>query len=418
MKIDALFTERRTKVSDKDYQPLSVTKRGVLPQLEHAAKTNDGDNRKLVKAGDFVINSRSDRKGSCGVSELDGSVSLINIVLTPRRELNRSYVHYLLRSQPFSEEFYRNGRGIVSDLWTTRYSEMRTIQLPVPPRKEQEQIVRFLDWKVSTINRLVRIRRKEIADFKELRSQAINKTITGSANSKSWDTARIGQLAWIRARLGWKGLKATEYTTDGYPFLSAFNIINDQLVWDDVNFISKFRYDESPEIKLAVGDILLVKDGAGIGKCARIDEMPLGEATPNGSLAVITPESSLDYKFLYYFLISNSFKNESNRVITGMGVPHLTQHFLKNVEVPVPPLSEQREIADYLDSVCTKIDHAIELNRKKIAALGELKTTLVSDVVTGKMDVRGVKVPAHERVGDDAGNEPEETYEVSFGEEE
>ena len=67
-KIDALFTERKTKVSDKDYAPLSVTKKGILPQLEHAAKSNDSDNRKLVKAGDFVINSRSDRKGSCGVS--------------------------------------------------------------------------------------------------------------------------------------------------------------------------------------------------------------------------------------------------------------------------------------------------------------------------------------------------------------
>ena len=87
-KINALFTERKKKVSDKDYKPLSVTKKGILPQLAHAAKSNDSDNRKLVKAGDFIINSRSDRKGSCGVSKLDGSVSLINIVLTPRNELN------------------------------------------------------------------------------------------------------------------------------------------------------------------------------------------------------------------------------------------------------------------------------------------------------------------------------------------
>ena len=78
------FFERKEKVSDKDYAALSVTKKGIVPQLDSAAKTNDGDNRKLVKAGDFVINSRSDRKGSSGVSPLDGSVSLINIVLEPR----------------------------------------------------------------------------------------------------------------------------------------------------------------------------------------------------------------------------------------------------------------------------------------------------------------------------------------------
>ena len=114
-KIGALFSERKSKVSDKDYAPLSVARIGVVPQLATAVKTDAGDNRKLVCAGDFVINSRSDRKGSCGVAKLDGSVSLINIVLTPRNGLSERYVHYLLRSQPFSEEYYRNGRGIVAD---------------------------------------------------------------------------------------------------------------------------------------------------------------------------------------------------------------------------------------------------------------------------------------------------------------
>lgn len=74
-KIGNLYTQRNEKVSDKDYQPLSVTMQGILPQLATAAKTDDGDNRKLVRVGDFAINSRSDRRGSCGISPLDGSVS-------------------------------------------------------------------------------------------------------------------------------------------------------------------------------------------------------------------------------------------------------------------------------------------------------------------------------------------------------
>ena len=106
-KIGSLFSQRKTKVSDKDFPPLSVSKAGVVPQLSTALKTNDGDNRKLVRAGDFVINSRSDRKGSCGIAKEDGSVSLINIVLTPRGNWDERYIHYLLRSQPFSEEYYR-----------------------------------------------------------------------------------------------------------------------------------------------------------------------------------------------------------------------------------------------------------------------------------------------------------------------
>jgi len=82
-RLGQLFEERKEKVSDKDYPPLSVTMNGIVPQLETAAKSDDSDNRKLVKKGDYVINSRSDRKGSGGISPHDGSVSLISIVLRP-----------------------------------------------------------------------------------------------------------------------------------------------------------------------------------------------------------------------------------------------------------------------------------------------------------------------------------------------
>lgn len=85
-KISSLYTVRNVKVSDRDYQPLSVTMKGILPQLETAAKTDAHDDRKLVKKGDFAINSRSDRRGSCGISDRDGSVSLINIVGTMSRK--------------------------------------------------------------------------------------------------------------------------------------------------------------------------------------------------------------------------------------------------------------------------------------------------------------------------------------------
>lgn len=156
-KISELFSERREKVSDKEYAALSVSKGGIVPQITTVAKTNAGDNRKRVCIGDFVINSRSDRRGSSGVSQYDGSVSLINIVLSPRAEYNGRFFHYLLRSHAFIEEFYRNGRGIVADLWTTRYSEMKSIYLPIPPRDEQDQIVRYLDWKVSVINKLIKL---------------------------------------------------------------------------------------------------------------------------------------------------------------------------------------------------------------------------------------------------------------------
>ena len=115
-KISNLYNQRIEKVSDKDFQPLSVTMKGIVPQLDTAAKTNDGDNRKLVLNGDFAINSRSDRRGSCGISYLDGSVSLINIVLSPRNKMNSKYYNWLFHTSVFADEFYGWGHGIVVDL--------------------------------------------------------------------------------------------------------------------------------------------------------------------------------------------------------------------------------------------------------------------------------------------------------------
>ena len=177
-KIRSHFKERRVKVSDKDFQALSVAKIGIVPQLEDACKTDNGDNRKQVLKGDFVVNSRSDRKGSCGISPLDGSVSLINIVLRPFNIL-QEYVHYLFRSHNYIEEFYRNGRGIVADLWTTRYSEMRNIQIPVPPLAEQQEIVNYIEAKVANINQLCQAERSQIEKLKEYKQRLISDVVTG-----------------------------------------------------------------------------------------------------------------------------------------------------------------------------------------------------------------------------------------------
>lgn len=177
-KIRSCFSERREKVSDKDFDPLSVSKMGITPQLETAVKTDNGDNRKKVCKGDFVVNSRSDRKGSCGVSEYDGSVSLINIVLCPRNVVAR-YYHFLFRSNNYIEEFYRQGRGIVADLWTTRYSEMKSIYIPVPPLSEQQAIVDYIDSKLQKIDQYLADLQTEIDYLKEFKQRLISDVVTG-----------------------------------------------------------------------------------------------------------------------------------------------------------------------------------------------------------------------------------------------
>ena len=175
------FIPRIQKVSDKDYEPLSVTKDGILPQLDTACKTDNGENRKLVRKGDYVVNSRSDRKGSGGISPFDGSVSLIYIVIYPI-DGEQEYFHYLFRSNNFVEEFYRNGRGIVADLWTTRYQEMKNIEIPIPPLSEQRAIVSYIEAQTANINKLINAYQQQVERVKEYKQRLISDAVTGKMN--------------------------------------------------------------------------------------------------------------------------------------------------------------------------------------------------------------------------------------------
>lgn len=197
-KIGSLYTQRNEKVSDKDYQPLSVTMQGILPQLATAAKTDDGDNRKLVRVGDFAINSRSDRRGSCGISPLDGSVSLINIILTPRTAMHPGYYNWLFHTTLFADEFYKWGHGIVADLWTTRWQEMKSITVPVPEYVEQERIAAFLDAECAEIDTVLEKTRASIEEYKKLKqaviTQAVTKGIRGDRPMKDSGIEWIGDI--------------------------------------------------------------------------------------------------------------------------------------------------------------------------------------------------------------------------------
>ena len=172
-KIGTLYTQRNEKVSDKDYPPLSVTMKGILPQLATAAKTDDGDNRKLVRVGDFAINSRSDRRGSCGISPYDGSVSLINTILVSRKKMHPGYYDWLFHTTLFADEFYKWGHGIVDDLWTTRWQEMKRILVPVPPYETQSAIASYLDAQCAKIDEIIAQAKASIEDYKQWKASII-----------------------------------------------------------------------------------------------------------------------------------------------------------------------------------------------------------------------------------------------------
>lgn len=179
VKVANQYTERKVKVSDNDYPPLSVTMKDILPQLATAAKTDAHDDRKLVCKGDFAINSRSDRRGSCGISPYDGSVSLINTILKPRDEMNAEYYDWLFHTTMFSDEFYKWGHGIVNDLWTTNWQDMKKISIPEPALPEQQKIADYLDQKCSEIDTLIAKKEQIVTELENYKKSLIYEYVTG-----------------------------------------------------------------------------------------------------------------------------------------------------------------------------------------------------------------------------------------------
>ena len=402
-KIGSLFTERKAKVSDKDYPPLSVAKIGVVPQLDSAVKTDAGDNRKLVRVGDFVINSRSDRKGSCGVSELDGSVSLINIVLTPRGEWNSRYVHYLLRSQPFSEEYYRNGRGIVADLWTTRYSEMKSILLPVPHRSEQDQIVRFLDCKVSCINRLISIKRKQIALLHERQRVYISHIVThglhDDISTKNSGVEWIGDIPehWQTMRCKYlfseRDERSKEGTEQHLSMSQKYGLVPDSQL-DERRMLSESYVGGKLCYK---DDLVLNRLKAHLGVFALAPQS--GVISPDYTVLMPNTEIILP-SFAETVLKSVRCRGELRIRVRGIieGFWRLYTADFNTIVLPVPPLDEQVGIMKYIVEFRGKAKKYENMLTQEISGLQELKTRLISDVVTGKIDVRDIEVPDFEYV--------------------
>lgn len=382
---------------------LSVSQYDGITQAKNESRSESLKGYKKVAKDNLVINIMLAWMGGLGVSEYNGIVSPAYCVYRLKKAANPKFMHYLYKTPMYLAEFARHSTGVIPSRWRMYTDDFGQVLTLIPPIDEQDKIVSYLDKVTSKIDEAIAQQQKMIDLLNERKQIIINNAVTKGLNPdvpmkysgvdwigeipEHWTTIRLGYCAWIRARLGWKGLKSDEYVDNGYPFLSAFNIVNNKLDWNKLNYINKFRYEESPEIKLRIGDILLVKDGAGIGKCARVDSLPLGEATANGSLAFITANERVYYKFLHYYIISNSFNKYKDLLITGMGVPHLTQGEIKNMMLPIPPHNEQYIIVQRLDKNINVIDNILEHYLQQITFLQERKRIIINDVVTGKVKV-------------------------------
>lgn len=402
-RISSLYEARNEKVSDRDYPPLSVTMQGIVPQLETAAKTQDGENRKLVKSGDFAINSRSDRRGACGISAYDGSVTLITNVLAPKDQasMNPRYYSHLFRSEGFADEYYRQGTGIVDDLWSTNWTRMKNILVACPSLVEQASIAEYLDAKTTEIDSLVEDCEREVELLREYRkaviSEAVTKGLDPNAPMKDsgidwigktpegWQVAQLGRLCETRNGLDYDATQVCGASDEGSVLvIRSGNVSSGQLVLDDCLYIRKEVPDQ---LLLRKGDVVIVRTNGSkelVGKSALVKTDGVGTL---GAFMLLC--RSRFGRYINWLLQSTMLTNYMGAFSTST-VNQLSNGVLRRFHVPFPAEAVQEEICNYLDAKTAEIDSLIADYQSMADKLREYRKSLISEAVTGKFKVPGV----------------------------
>lgn len=176
-----------------------------------------------------------------------------------------------------------------------------------------------------------------------------------------WELKPLGEYLYIKGRIGWKGLKRSEYIQEGYAIINGEQIIDGKVDWNNVGRIPKGRYDESPEIMLQAGDILMTKDGT-IGKLAFIDVLPEPATVASGVFVIRKQSARLHQLYLYYFFKSHFFEHLIKSRTEGSVIPHLYQRDLTEIEIPLPSYDEQEKIAKTLSIIDKKIENLKKQN--------------------------------------------------------
>ncbi|MEK8209541.1 restriction endonuclease subunit S [Paenibacillus sp. FSL L8-0696] len=355
-----------------------------------------------IMQGDVLVCEGGDAARSTVVKSILEGTIIQNSLHRVRSTLKgyNIYLHYVLNAVRYSGFI----NVLVNKATIAHFTKEKfaALKICLPPLYEQIQIASFLDQKAAEIESLISDKERLISLLKEQRQAVITEAVTKGLKPgvrmkdsgkwigeipEHWNLSRLDFKCRVKARLGWKGLTASEYIDDGFIFLATPNIKNRNIDFENVNYISEQRYLESPEIMLEVNDVLLTKDGSTLGTVNIVRDLPR-PATVNSSIAVIRPIKDIEGTFLYWVISSSNYQQIIQQFKDGMGVPHLFQSDINKFTIVVPPIDEQKQIAKFLDDKTLEIDDLISNIRLQVESLTEYRQSLIYEAVTGKIDVR------------------------------
>lgn len=388
---------------------LGVSNEEGITSTKNAAE-DKAEEYKIIEKGCFAYNPYRVNVGSIGLMTNDtkGLISPAYVVFKPKpKSIQPELLLKFLKSSEGLRQIKLYARGTVRQ--ALRFEDLCNIELSLPDYDTQNELLQKLNVTQNCAEQVLAEQSHQLELINKLRQQILKDAMQGKLvpqNPKdepaskllekikvekaksgkkekalpkinladvpfktpsNWSWCRLGEIAELNGRIGWKGLTASEYKKNGPLFLSVYSLnYGDYVDYSQAYHISKERYDESPEIMLRNGDILICKDGAGIGKLGIIKDLQ-EPATINSSLLLIRPSKQVQLKFLYYYLLSEHFQKIVNSRIMGATTPHLYQRDLVEFFIALPPLSEQKRIVSKIEelmNLCDELEKSVKVNQE------------------------------------------------------
>jgi type I restriction enzyme S subunit len=346
-----------------------------------------------IRKGDLVIHQMDAFAGAVGVSDSDGKGTPVYSVCLPKRDLDTHYYAQLVREMSRSYFITSLAKGIRERSTDFRFDTFASLTLPVPLPEEQNPIARFLDWKTAQINKFIRNKRRLIELLKEQKQNVINQAVTRGLDPKvkfkpsgvEW----IGDIPehWEVRRLKFLCHNLNEQTSEKQPG-ETYIALEHVESWtgrislpdDEITFDSQVK-------RFQPGDVLFGKLRPYLAKVTR----PQTAGVCVGEFLVLRATGDVSADFLEQKLRSKRVIDLINSSTFGAKMPRADWTFIGNLKFAYPPADEQREILEHIQEKSAEIDQAIIRAQREIELMREYRTRLISDVVTGQVDVRNVK---------------------------
>lgn len=351
-----------------------------------------------VDKGDFVIHNMDAFAGAIGISDSKGKATPVYSVCTPFKDdiANPFYYSYLLRSFALNGLITSLAKGIRERSTDFRYSDFGSLEYFAPSIDEQNRIVAFLDERCAKIDKAIEQKVQMIELLNERRQIIIQRAVTRGLNPnvplKDSDIDWIGQIPshWQVKRLKSFCDFINRGCTPSYVEDETFKVVNQATFskgyWDETNI--RFTNNTDKKGKLYSNDVLLASTGGGVlGKVYLFSSKDDNYFADSHVTIIRDSKKRFIPSYLYLFV---SVKYDLINGILSQGSTNqieLQRNCLTALWITYPPLSEQREIADYLDKVSTKTEQAIKLKCWEIEQLKEYKQTLINSAVTGKIKI-------------------------------